>query len=216
MDVLLIDDHAMFRQALRYLLSDLDESISFSEANTCERAVGLAQDYSPDLILLDLDLPDSKRLDALSRIRYRFDEAHLVIVSGYDEPSLIRQAIEGGAGGFVPKASSSEVLVAALRLVLAGATYLPENTLYSLNVHNDLQNQMIEPLGSLSQRQAQVLRGAIQGKSNKKIAREIDIAEGTVKAHLSAAYRIIGVSNRTEAVYVAARYGITTEATLPS
>jgi DNA-binding NarL/FixJ family response regulator len=206
--VLLVDDHAMFRQGLRYILSDLHDSITFSEAKNCATALEYPTSYSPDLILLDLNLPDSKHLEALSRIKDRFEEACLVIVSGYDDPALIRQSIEEGAGGFVPKASTSEILVAALRLVLAGGTYLPENTLYSLGTPNFLPDQS-STVHALSKRQIQVLRGAIQGKSNKIIAREIQIAEGTVKSHLSAAYRIIGVSNRTEAVYMAARYGIT-------
>lgn len=210
MDVLIVDDHAMFRQGLRYLLSDLDESIRFCEANNCAQVLELPLDYMPDLILLDLDLPDSKHLAALSSIKDRFEESCLVIVSGYDDPMLIRKSIEEGAGGYVPKTSSSEILVAALRLVLAGGTYLPENTLYSVGMHDFLPDQKND-MQALSKRQVQVLRGAIQGKSNKVIAREFKIAEGTVKAHLSAAYRILRVSNRTEAVYMAARYGVTSE-----
>lgn len=210
MKVLLVDDHAMFRHGLRFLLSDLDESLAFTEKDTCAAALALPQDYAPDLILLDLNLPDSKQLQALARVRDRFDEACLVVVSGEEQPALIRRAIEEGAAGFVPKASSSEVLIAALRLVLAGGTYLPRSSLDTLSAASadGDQEAQAQNLQTLSERQSQVLRLAIMGKSNKVIAREINIAEGTVKAHLSAAYRVIGVANRTEAVYAAARYGV--------
>ena len=211
MNVLLVDDHAMFRQGLRFLLSDLDESLTFTEEAGCDRALNLPQDYSPDLILLDLNLPDSKGLDALSRVRERFEDAALVVVSGEEDPAMIRRTIDDGAAGFVPKSSNSDVLIAALRLVLAGGIYLPRISLYAQEASNSSPKEPPEyPVHKLSKRQVEVLRLAIQGKSNKSIAREINVAEGTVKAHLSAAYRVIGVANRTEAVYAAARYGITT------
>ncbi len=211
MNVLLVDDHAMFRQGLRYLLSDLDESLSFTEEASCAKALSLPTEYTPDLILLDLNLPDSKDLEALGLVRERFEDSCLVVVSGEEDPGMIRRTIDEGAAGFVPKSSSSDVLIAALRLVLAGGVYLPRISLHAMESTQAAESEPTpSPVHKLSRRQVEVLRLAIQGKSNKSIAREINVAEGTVKAHLSAAYRVIGVTNRTEAVYAAARFGIST------
>ncbi|MEM9254331.1 MAG: response regulator transcription factor [Pseudomonadota bacterium] len=211
MHILLVDDHVMFRQGVKFLLSDLDESLEFSEAGTCEQALDFLASSATDLILLDLNLPGSNALGALHEIRGKHPEAALVVLSGEDDPVLIRDAIEQGASGFVPKSSSSEVLLAALNLILAGGVYLPPAALQSASAATGTTSTEGDPLPqppSLSARQTDVLLKAIQGKPNKVIAREMDIAEGTVKTHLSAAFRALGVHNRTEAVFAAARLGL--------
>jgi DNA-binding NarL/FixJ family response regulator len=204
--VLLIDDHEMFRQGMRFLLTDLNDNIQFTDAGTCEEALKLLSTAEFDLALLDLNMPGTDGLNALRLIRDSYPSVPIAVLSGMDDPDLIRDAIEQGASGFVPKSSSSEVLVAALKLILAGGVYLPQAALNATpgkpgdpgNSRNDL----------LSVRQTDVLLKAIQGKPNKIIAREMNIAEGTVKTHLSAAFKALGVHNRTEAVFAAARMGL--------
>ena len=209
MQVLLIDDHVMFRQGMKFLLLDLDERLQFSEAGTCEQAQQVLRDGDADLILLDLKMPGSEGLSALREIRLGFPAIPLAVLSGLDDPALIREAIEEGASGFVPKSSSSEVLVAALRLILAGGVYLPRAALNGVaEPHADYETEAQHQASLLSGRQTEVLLKAIQGKPNKVIAREMQIAEGTVKTHLSAAFKALGVHNRTEAVFAAARLGL--------
>ena len=214
MHVLLIDDHEMFRQGIKFLLSDLDDQVRFSEAGTCEDALDLLDSESIDLILLDLNMPGSDGLGALRDIHLAHPGIPLSVVSGADDPELIRGAIEEGASGFVCKSSSSEVLVAGLKLILAGGTYLPRAALRGTpgpapGLTEESTGALAEgDAGHLSGRQADVLFKAIQGKPNKIIARELDIAEGTVKAHLSAAYKSLRVRNRTEAVYAAVKLGL--------
>jgi len=209
MHVLLIDDHEMFRQGLRLILTDLNDNITFSDAGNCEEALSRLDSEAVDLALLDLNMPGSSGLTALRQIRGACPEVPVAVLSGEDDPGLIRKAIDEGASGFVPKASSSEVLLAALNLILAGGVYLPRA---ALNGHAERQPMphFDEPerLDLLSGRQTDVLLKAIQGKPNKVIAREMDIAEGTVKTHLSAAFKALGVHNRTEAVFAAARLGL--------
>jgi DNA-binding NarL/FixJ family response regulator len=209
MKVFLIDDHAMFRQGMKFLLSDLDESLQFLEAGTFAEGMALLNENGADLILLDLNMPDGDGLIALRQIRAEFSAIPLAVVSGDDDPARIREMVEEGAAGYIPKSSSSEVLVAALRLILAGGVYLPPAALdYIPNSHHnvaDVQSRVT----SLSDRQTAVLLKAIQGIPNKAIAKELQIAEGTVKAHLSVAFRILGVNNRTEAVFAVARLGLT-------
>jgi DNA-binding NarL/FixJ family response regulator len=205
MKVLLIDDHVMFRQGMKFLLSDLDERLQFLEAGTLERALELLNEHGADLILLDLKLPGTDGLAALRQIRALFSGIPLAVVSGIEDPAQIRELIDEGALGYVPKSSSSEVLVAALQLIIAGGVYLPP---VALDYIPPAQHGGAEGRNALSSRQTTVLLKAIQGKPNKIIAREMDIAEGTVKAHLSAAFRILGVHNRTEAVIAAAQMGL--------
>lgn len=212
MHVLLIDDHEMFRQGMKFLLSNLNEDLQFTDAGTCAEALAALRESRIDLALLDLNMPDSDGLNALREIKGAHPSVTLAVLSGHDEPQLIREAIEEGASGFVPKASSSEVLVAALRLILAGGIYLPATALDDFRAApapDGDADQEFAPTDTLSRRQAAVLLKAVQGKPNKVIARELDIAEGTVKTHLSAAYKVLGVRNRTEAVFAAARLGLT-------
>jgi DNA-binding NarL/FixJ family response regulator len=211
---LLIDDHALFRQGLKFILSDLDTDMDFLEATCCEQALAIPREQNVDLILLDMNMPGVNGVEALDAVRLAFESSIVVVLSSEDSPGLIRRAIEHGAAGFIPKASTPPVFIAALRLILAGGTYLPPHALGSMPPEvsqadaqaNEGRSPMIE---GLSDRQLEVLLKAVQGKANKVIAREMDLAEGTVKAHLSASFRALGVQNRTEAVFVAARLGLT-------
>lgn len=208
MHVLLVDDHEMFRQGMKFLLSDLNDDLEFTDAGNCEEALSALGDSDVDLALLDLNMPGSKGLTALRQIKQEYPGVPLAVLSGLDDPSLIRDAIDVGASGYVPKASSSEVLVAALRLILAGGVYLPQAALAGVSHQAESFGGESSRPDLLSDRQSDVLMRAIQGKPNKVIAREMDIAEGTVKTHLSAAFKALGVHNRTEAVFAAAKLGL--------
>lgn len=203
MRILLIDDHILFRDGLKLLLSDLDENTEFLEAEECESALPLAADT--DIVLLDLKLPGVHGLEALSALRETAASAAVVVLSSQDDPATIRAAIDAGAAGFIPKSSTQQVLIAALRLVLAGGSYLPPHLLeYTPSAP---ARNADAALAALSERQRETLMCAVQGKANKVIARELDISEATVKAHLSAAFRTLGVRNRTEAVFAVAGAG---------
>ncbi len=209
MHVLLIDDHEMFRQGMRFLLTDLNEDIEFTDAGTCDEAIGVLNGADVDLALLDLNMPGTDGLTALRQIRDTYPSVPVAVLSGMDDPHIIRDAIDEGASGFVPKASSSEVLVAALKLILAGGVYLPQAALNAAPSRDSGAEAAAPRTDLLSERQTDVLLKAIQGKPNKVIAREMNIAEGTVKTHLSAAFKALGVHNRTEAVFAAAKLGLT-------
>lgn len=214
MNILIVDDHALFRGGLRLLLSDLDESVRFAEAGSVEEALARPDDVQ--LVLLDLHLRGVSGRTALARIREDLPAAMVVVLSGEEDPRLIREAIDDGAAGFIPKASTPDVMIGALRLILAGGIYLPPQVLLPgwARAHGGAGPAMRSPaerdrvLGSLTPRQLDALTRAVRGMSNKLIARELGLSEGTVKQHLSAAFRVLDVSNRTEAVYAAAALGL--------
>jgi DNA-binding NarL/FixJ family response regulator len=209
MHILLIDDHALFRSGLKFLLSDLDESLVFAEASTLKEAEQ-SDGHQFDLILLDWNLPGHRGETTLARVRELFSEATIVILSGEEDPALVRKAVDLGASGFIPKSSLPIVMVSALRLVLSGGIYLPAELLFqNQSTRFATQNQKgdappFNPLSFLSERQQQALMLAVKGKSNKEISRELEVSEGTVKQHLSTAFRLLNVNNRTEAVYAVA------------
>ena len=212
MNILLIDDHALFREGLKFLLRTLDAALEIHEAGDCARALEHARARSYDLLLLDLNMPGVAGLDALAALRDALPDTPLVVLSGEDNPGVVRAAIERGAMGFIPKSSTPEVLINALRLVLGHGVYLPPLVLDSVtpmpvtSAPGAAMDRAALP--GLTPRQMDVLRFVVQGKPNKVIARELDISEGTVKAHLSSVLHVLGSRNRTEAVYAAAKLGL--------
>jgi len=127
--ILIVDDHQLIREGLRPVLKQLappPETAEVLEAADFEAALGLAQDHPDlDLVLLDLNLPGAKGFDGIERLQQRFPAVPVVVVSGEDDPALVRGALDHGALGFIPKSSNSAVILGAIRLVLAGGTYLP-------------------------------------------------------------------------------------------
>ena len=206
MKILVADDHALFRDGLRYLLGQLGAPVEVFEAKDGAGAlelVGLHPDL--ELVLLDLAMPGIDGLAGLRLLRARCPAVPVVILSGSEEPADVRQALDAGALGFIPKSSTSQVMLNALRLVLSGGTYLPPSYLErTQGMRVPLAASSVDSLG-LTPRQLDVLRLLGQGHSNKEIARVLELAEGTVKLHISAILRALGVNNRTRAVVAAAR-----------
>ena len=209
-------------------LRDLDERIDVSETSSCAEAL-LLRGAEFDLILLDMILPGLHGTNSIPIIRDAFPASAVVVVSGEDNPVLIREAIDAGASGYIPKSSSSsELMLGALRLVLAGGIYLPPEVFGRRAVQRSggssdaaivMAPDPSEPPGLLSaartshakltERQREILLKAVRGIPNKLIASQLSIETGTVKSHLSTTYRALGVRNRTEALYVIAKLGWT-------
>jgi len=214
MHILLIDDHPLLRGGMRFLLRSLDADLEMDEASNAAQALELVAARSYELVLLDLRMPGLNGMDALAALRAAVPGTPLVVLSAEDDPDVVRAAIEGGAMGFIPKSSMPEVLIQALRLVLAHGVYLPPAALEAVHrVPAPSPSALRSGPGDnippgLTPRQMDVLRCVIKGQTNKVIARELDLSEGTVKAHLSAVFLTLGAHNRTEAVYAAAKLGL--------
>lgn len=210
MRILLIDDHALFAQSLKFLLAEMDTRVECVAAGSIAEALALGGDF--DLVLLDLHLPGNVGFAGLRTILAALEGVPVALLSGEEKPQVIHAAIAEGAMGYVPKSSSPQVLMAAMHLILAGGAYLPPHVLAAAGSLPDTpaaDADVRAKLGGLTERQREVLLKAVQGKPNKVIAREMSLAEGTVKAHLSTAFRVLEVNNRTEAVFKAAQLGLT-------
>jgi len=210
MRVLLIDDHELFRQALKAVLAHVGVDIELEEAASVEQGLERARATSYELILLDLKLPGVEGMDGLKAMRQAAPHIPVVVLSGEEDPRVVRETVELGAMGFVHKSSTPAVLVQAMQLIAAGGVYLPP-----LGLGETLPRRIPSRpaardarLPGVTPRQMEVLRCVIQGKQNKAIAHELGISEGTVKAHLSSVMQALGARNRTEAVYAAANLGL--------
>ena len=213
MKVLVVDDHPLIREALRQVLRALDENIELVEAAGAPEAAAAAEKHGDlDLILLDLALPGADGFEVLRELRERHPSFPIVVLSATEHAEVVMRALDAGAMGFIPKTSSNELLLGALRLVLSGGVYLPAEVLRRspapvLRSAPAAAGADCRDLG-LTQRQAQVLALVIQGKPNKIICRELDLAEGTVKIHVTAILKALGVANRTQAVIAVGKLGL--------
>lgn len=214
MKVLVVDDHEIARDGLKLQLELLSNSCEVFEAGTCAQAIYATELAKFDLVLLDLTLPDCTGLETLRRFRASAPEVPVVVLSAMTGREVVMQAIDEGAMGFIPKASSRAEIVSALRMILSGGVYVPADSYLGGGAHGSSAPPAPIPRSAeavvqrLSDRQLEVLRAAIQGKPNKAIAEELELSVHTVKAHLSAAMRVLGVTNRTEAVFRAAQLGL--------
>lgn len=211
--LLVIEDHALVREGLVQTLRQLDADVTVMEAPDCDAGcaiLALADDF--DLVLLDLALPGIDGLTCLGLLRQRFPALPVVIVSAYDDAHTVNRALSAGAAGFVPKAYSSDRLLDALRKVLDGTIFVPEQTL----PNNQGVGLSVPPAAGkvspaefgLTDRQSDVLGLMVKGRSNREIAELLGLSEGTVKIHITAIFKALGVSSRTQALVAVARHGI--------
>lgn len=211
MPVLLIaDDHPLFREALRGVIARVLADAVIHEADQISVLYDLVDVHSDaDLLLLDLDMPGSLGLGPLIQLRDRHPQLPIVIVSAHEDPLLMRRAFDHGAMGYIPKSSNADTLGAALRHVLDGGTWLP-GTGYGAADAPTEDTSLAASVRELTPQQFRVLQMVGAGLLNKQIAHELQISESTIKAHMTAIMRRLRVTNRTQAVLIAGRLGLST------
>lgn len=207
MKILLVDDHSIFRAGLRHVLRQLDERVEIVEAENCKQALRAIEDQLDfALALLDLHMPGDDGFVALASIAREYPTLPVVVLSASESRTDMRRALDGGAMGFIPKSTAVPVMLNALRLVLAGGIYIPPDL---LGIRDEPAG--IEPsqsVGELTTRQLDVLSLVLEGKTNKAIATELKLSEATVKAHITALFKTLHVSNRTQAALAVERLHI--------
>lgn len=215
MKILVIDDHALIREALRGILKELSRDAVLFDASSSGQAMQIVADHSDiGLILLDLSLPDRDGFEVLADLREQYPVVPVVVLSALQDRSVVLKALDWGASGYIPKSAKREVMISALKLVFAGGIYIPPEVLAREELSSSAPAPSVDERPKLSpadlgltERQVDVLALMMQGKNNKLICRTLNLAEPTVKNHVTAILKALKVSNRTEAVIAANQLG---------
>ena len=207
-ELLIADDHPLFREALRGVVARAFPGTAIHEADSLERLYVLVDAYpDADLLLLDLDMPGAQGFGALMHLQGLQPQLPIVIVSGHEDPALMRRALDHGAMGFIPKSADVHTLDDALHQVLDGTPWIPQQARQAAGA-DDVEQAAANGIRELTPQQFRVLQMVGAGQLNKQIAHELGVSEATVKAHMTAIMRKLGVSNRTQAVLIAGRLGL--------
>lgn len=207
--VLIADDHLVVREGLRTILEIQPDMELVGEASDGEEAVRLAAELKPDVILMDLRMPNMDGLAAIRAIRREQPDAAVVILTTYDDDAFIVQGLRAGAKGYLLKDASREALLGAIRAAARGETLLTPEVVAKLMIHVDEPAPPSpQPASPLSDRELSVLRFVADGLKSKEIADRLGITERTVKAHLTAIFIKLGATSRAEAVSRAMASGL--------
>lgn len=199
---LVVDDHPLFCDALELTLKSVTAFRKIKTADCLEAALSQLEGAAPPaLVILDLNLPDVNGLDGLIRLKRQVDKTPVIIVSSMTDNAIISGAITAGAAGFVPKHSPRAVFKEAIAQIERGEIYKPASYVEGSGASE--RDETVARLSSLTNQQARILELICEGKLNKQIAFDLAIAETTVKAHVTAIMRKLGVHSRTQAVLVA-------------
>jgi len=206
--ILLVDDHPLFREGMRHVLAQFDDAVEVSLAEDCKTALALATQHQDlDLVLLDVNLAQDSGMHCLSTLRQECPLLPVIMLSANEDMALVKRALQEGAQGYIPKSSTTQVMLNAIKLVLVGGIYVPTQAINTLNSKPEPPPQP-SLTGALTPRQLEVLRLLAQGQSNKDIARQLQMSDGTVRVHVTAILRALGVTNRTQAGMAAVRQGL--------
>lgn len=207
--IIIADDHPLFRAALKQAVSQAVPGVEIVEADTLAAVQDAVDTHSDaDLVLLDIHMPGANGFSGLVFLRGQNPGIPVVVVSGSEEVHVMQRAIEYGASGFIPKSAPLEVISEAITAVLQGEEWLPQEIADSFDQIAPEDQQFAQALVSLTPQQFRVLTMLTEGLLNKQIAYELTVSEATIKAHVTAILRKLGVHSRTQAVIAAQRLGV--------
>jgi DNA-binding NarL/FixJ family response regulator len=205
--ILIADDHPMFRDAMRVAIATLGESIALVETGSFEAAVeALSASNAIELALIDLKMPGMQGMTGIAYLRGQFPAVPLLVVSGIDDPTVIRRAMALGCAGYIPKTLGTHEIREALTLAMQGRTFVPPGIDIS-SAADEAHQALVQRFASLTPQQLRVLMMLSEGRLNKQIAYELSVSEATIKAHVSAILTKLKVDSRTQAVILAAKMG---------
>lgn len=202
MNILIVDDHPLFRSALtQTVLQALPEAAISETISVAGLHEILEQQPEPDLVLLDLNLPDATGFSALVHLRAAYPTLPVIVVSAHEDHAIMQRALAHGALAYIPKSTPPQEIHTAIHAVLAGETWLPNQELLNAPDPRDHREaDLAERLKSLTPQQFRVLMMLSEGLLNKQIAYTLNVSEATIKAHVTAIFRKMDVQNRTQAV----------------
>lgn len=209
--VVVADDHALVRGGLAQLVKLVEENVEIFETNDFGQTLEILSNTPMiDLLLLDLLMPGMEDQEGIDHICKKWPDIPVIVISAKENAAVIRNALSAGAMGYIPKTSSPEVMMSAIKLVLSGGVYVPPNILgaglnsqgsfYGSDSISTINSSIEVSYNQLTDRQQEVLDLMAFGKSNKDIANNLGLTTGTVKMHISRIFKTLNVQNRTEAV----------------
>jgi len=203
--IIIADDHPLFRGAMKQALGAVMPEAAITEAGTFDEVNRLlGEGRSPDLVLLDLNMPGMQGFSGLAYLRASYPDVPVLVVSGSEDVQVMRRCMDFGAAGFLPKTKGLETMREAIAAVMAGGAWTPPEFDPAAPVDRE-SAALVKRLASLTPQQARVLMMLSEGLLNKQIAYELNVSEATVKAHVSAILTKLGVDSRTQAVIAAAK-----------
>ncbi|MBB3226615.1 DNA-binding NarL/FixJ family response regulator [Luteibacter sp. Sphag1AF] len=212
-DVLIADDHPLFRDALQRAVLAALPGATVHTADSVNALLALVEAQpDADLLLMDLHMPGARGYSALAHIRGQYPGLPTIVVSGHEEAQVARRALAHGASAYIPKSAAVDDIVQAVRAVLDGDVWLPHQLLGgNIELVADEAN-VAARVASLTPQQFRVLNMIAEGLLNKQIAYDLGVSEATVKAHMTAIMRKLGVSNRTQVALAASHLDVEKEA----
>ena len=198
--ILIVDDHPLLREGITMVLAQEKDMLLVGAASTGREALSLYATTRPDLVLMDLRLPDMNGIDAMTAIRASAPRAKVVILTTFEGDAEVSRALNAGAAGYLLKSMPRKQIVEALRQVLAGRRRIAPAVAASLAEHLGQE--------ALSQREIMILKRVAEGDRNKEIAARLSLSEETIKSHMKNILEKLGASDRTQAVSIAVRRGI--------
>ncbi|MGQ8364879.1 response regulator [Glaciecola sp. 1036] len=203
--LLIADDHPLYRDALKGALNMNFSELKILESEDLNGTVNQLMKSEVDLLLLDLHMPGSSDLFGFLHIQKQFPDLPIAVVSGTEDTALISKIVGLGASGFIPKTASAREITDAINAILEGDVWVPEKLRQQIELLDDEFTTLAENVASLTPSQYKVLCYMRDGLLNKQIGYNLDIAEATVKAHVTAIFRKLGINNRTQAVLIASQ-----------
>lgn len=212
-DILIADDHPLFRDAMqRAVLAAVPQARVHSADSVYALLLLIEQFAEADLLLLDLHMPGARGYSALAHIRGQYPGLPTIVVSGHDEAQVARRALAHGASAYIPKSTPGEEIVAAIRAVLDGDVWLPHALLGGPHELRPGEAVAAAQIATLTPQQFRVMTMIAEGMLNKQIAWDLGVSEATVKAHMTAIMRKLGVNNRTQVALAASQLAVDQEA----
>jgi len=203
--LVIADDHPLFRDALEQTIASALVDLEIHQAGSLERVISILEGPDDfDLVLLDLKMPGVLGFSGLMFLRAQFPNIPVVVVSASEEATVVRRIMELGASGFIPKSASMEDMQQAVKAILAGEVWVPENIDLDSD-EPDEDSDLARRMTTLTPQQMRVLMMLRDGLLNKQIAFKLDVSEATIKAHVSAILQKLNVDSRTQAVIAAAK-----------
>ncbi|GAA5415675.1 transcriptional regulatory protein DegU [Paraliobacillus ryukyuensis] len=216
-NIVLIDDHMLFREGVRRILEFEEDFKVVAEGNDGDEAMKIVEDYQPDVILMDINMPHIDGVQATKQLIDKFPEVKVIILSIHDDENYVTHALKSGAQGYLLKEMDSDALIEAIKIVSEGGSYLHPKVTHNLvkefrRLSEAQAGQLSpieyrKPLHLLTRRECEVLQLLADGKSNRGVSESLFISEKTVKNHVSNILQKMNVNDRTQAVVAAIRNG---------